>query len=118
MSDAEIREIVKTYICSATFGQEDRLRALLHPNFQTAGQIGDAEHWFDRDAAIASCIRNAQPPEAPMPIWSIKSMTIFAQSAAVVVESRYNEALFTEILTFLLCAGDWRLAFKSFEISA
>jgi len=112
---SDIEAAVETYIRAATYGLKEDLLALFHPKFKTAGPLAEQVGWFDREAAIRFCEENAMPEEAPMPIWRLRNAAAFKGTAFAVVESKFLDQTFVEVLTFLKEDGRWQLAFKSFE---
>ncbi len=115
MSLDQIESAIKKYIHAATYGVKDDIIDLFHPNFKTAGKLGDQLAWFDRDTIIGICEENAISMDEPLPVWKILDSNVLATSAFAVVESKSASSTFIEILRFLYADGRWQLAFKSFE---
>ena len=114
---SDIEAAIETYIRAGTYGLKEELLNLFHPNFKTAGPLAEQIAWFDRETAIRFCEENALPTEAPLPSWQVRDAAAFETSAFAVVESKFLDQTFVEVLTFLKEDGRWQLAFKSFETS-
>ncbi|NDW52802.1 nuclear transport factor 2 family protein [Aliiroseovarius sp. PrR006] len=110
-----IEDAVDAYIRATTRGLAEELADIFHENFTTAGLHGGQMQWFDRETIIEFCVKNAQPENDPLPVWSILHSNVFETTAYAVVESKLPNSTFTEVLTFFREAERWRVAFKSFE---
>jgi hypothetical protein len=111
---AAVTEVVSDYVHAMTRGDRAELERIF---FEAASEVGHYQGkllWNSRDAFIRMC--EDEGDAAIKPAWSIRSLSIHGDIAAVHVQNDWAGMGFDDILTLLQHEGVWRIVSKVFHI--
>ena len=106
---SDVQSALRDYMEGANLGDRDRLGAVLHPDFRTAGYWDGKLIWMTRDDALAAAGGDTVPE------WHMTSPIIHGDTAQTIVSSMWNGKTFVEIVTLIRVEDKWQLVFKSFH---
>ncbi len=110
-----INAAVERYVLAMSVGDEQGLRAAFHPSASVSGTYQNATEWLSVDAYIGEMLGAGLPPNHS-PRWKIGLIDITGDAAAVKVEDEFGSMVFTDYLSLLKIAGEWKIVNKLYHL--
>ena len=117
MDEKRITAAVEEYVLAISIAAEERLRAIFHPSASIVGNYHGAVEWLSVDAYVGEVLGAGLPPN-DAPDWRLLSLDITMDTAVVKVEDGFGAMRFTDYLSFLKIAGDWKIVGKVYHLHA
>ncbi|WP_027061336.1 nuclear transport factor 2 family protein [Mesorhizobium loti] len=115
-AETQVTPAVERYVLAMSTGDEDGLRAAFHANASVMGNYQGAVEWLSLDAYVAEVIGASLPPNNN-PKWSVTSIDITDDAASVKMEDEFGSMRFTNYLSLLRIAGEWKIVSKLYHPS-
>lgn len=102
------------YVEGMARGDDAALRRAFHPDANSIGHFDGGLEWSGLDAFIAACAAEAIPAAAPVPPWTVESVSVAGDTAVVGVVNVWAGLSFRDTLTLLHHDGRWQIVGKLF----
>ncbi len=112
-----IRSAVRNYVLAMSVGDEQGLRAAFHPSASVIGNYQGAVEWLSVDGYVGEVVGAGLPPNHDPPC-SIGMIDITDDAASVRVEDEFGTMRFTDYLSLLKIAGEWKIVNKVYHLHA
>lgn len=110
-----ISAAVERYVLAMSVADEQRLRAAFHPSASVIGNYQGAIEWLSVDAYVGEVLGAGLPPNHS-PSWTVGSMDVTGDAAVVKVEDEFGSMTFTDYLSLLKIAGEWKIVGKLYHL--
>ena len=109
-----IRQVVTEYLEGMIYGQDDRLRASMHPLCMQAGHFGGDYEFYPRDAFIDAIKSDPKQPAGSAIRFDISLIDVTGDIAIVKVSDDCFGTTWTDYLTLIKHDGNWQIVMKAF----
>lgn len=113
--EGQISTAVQGYVLAMSTADEEGLRAAFHPSASVIGNYQDAVEWLTVDAYVREVASAGLPPN-DNPNWTIVSLDITNDAATVKLEDEFGSMKFTDYLSLLKIAGEWKIVSKLYHL--
>ncbi|MES0171246.1 nuclear transport factor 2 family protein [Mesorhizobium sp. M0006] len=110
-----ITATIEGYVLAMSTGAEEGLRAAFHPRASIIGNFQGAVEWLSVDAYVGEVMGAGLPPNTS-PNWTVASLDITGDTATVKVEDEFGTTRFTDYLSLLKIAGEWKIVSKLYHL--
>ena len=110
-----INAAVERYVLAMSAADEQGLRAAFHPSASVIGNYQSAIEWLSVDAYVGEVLGAGLPPNHS-PSWKISSIDVTDDAAIVKVEDEFGSMKFTDYLSLLKIAGEWKIVSKLYHL--
>jgi hypothetical protein len=109
-----IRAVVTDYLEGMIHGDNERLRAAMHPLCMQAGHVNGEYEFINRDAVIAAISGEPRQAAGTPIVHEIVFIDITGDMAAVKVVDECFGSVWTDYLTLIRHEGKWQIVMKAF----
>ena len=113
--ESQIIAVVEAYVLAMSAADEQKLRAAFHPSASIIGNYQDAVEWLSVDAYVGEVIGAGLSPNSS-PNWKVSLLDITVDAATVKVEDDFGSMKFTDYLSLLKIAGEWKIVSKLYHL--
>ncbi|MDH4442322.1 MAG: nuclear transport factor 2 family protein [Rhizobium sp.] len=118
MTDEQaVRDLAFLYVHAMAFGKEGELRAAFHPDAAIIGNYQNDLEWLSLDAFIGAIIAETPATPRSTPVCDVQSATVIGDTACVTVIDEFAGLRFTDILSMVKVAGNWKIVNKVYYIN-
>ena len=110
-----INDAVERYVLAMSASDEQLLRAAFHPSASVIGYFQTAIEWLSVDAYVGEVVGAGLPPNHS-PCWKIDSIDVTDDTATAKVEDEFGSMKFTNYLSLLKIAGEWKIVSKLYHL--
>jgi hypothetical protein len=112
-----ITAAVEAYVLAMSTADEKGLRAVFHPSASVIGNYGGVVEWLSVDAYVREVLGAGLAPN-DNPAWTIGLLDVTDDAAAVRLEDEFGSTRFTDYLSLLKIAGEWKIVSKLYHLHA
>ena len=113
--ESQINAAVEAYVLAMSTADEQKLRAAFHASASIIGSYQGAVEWLSVDAYVGEVIGAGLAPNSS-PNWKVSLLDITVDAATVKVEDEFGEMRFTDYLSLLKIAGEWKIVSKLYHL--
>lgn len=115
--EGQITAAVEGYVLAMSTASEEGLRAAFHPSASIIGNYQGALEWLSVDTYLREVLGAGLAPNNS-PNWKIGFIDITDDAATVKVEDEFGSMKFTDYLSLLKVAGEWKIVSKIYHLHA
>ena len=109
-----IRSVVTDYLEGMIYGQDERLRSVMHPLCMQAGHYKDQYEFIPRDEFIEAIRSETRQPQGTPIVHNIVSIDVTGDIAAVKLTDDCFGTTWTDYLILINHGGRWQIVMKAF----
>jgi hypothetical protein len=113
--ESQITAAVEGYVVAMSTGDEDALRAAFHPFASIIGNYQGEVEWLNVDAYVREVLGASMLPNYS-PSFRIGLLDITDDAATVKVGDEFGTMRFTDYLSLLKIAGEWKIVSKLYHL--
>ena len=106
---------VERYVLAVSAIDEQGLRAAFHPSASVIGYFQTAIEWISVDSYVGEVLGAGLSPNHS-PRWKIDSVDVTNDAAIAKVEDEFGSLKFTNYLSLLRIAGEWKIVSKLYHL--
>ncbi|RUW45532.1 MULTISPECIES: nuclear transport factor 2 family protein [unclassified Mesorhizobium] len=113
--ERQINAVVESYVLAMSTADQEKLRTAFHASASIIGNYQGAVEWLSVDGYVGE-VMGADLAPNNSPNWKILLLDITADAATVKVEDEFGSMKFTDYLSLLKVAGEWRIVSKIYHL--
>ncbi|QPC95360.1 nuclear transport factor 2 family protein [Mesorhizobium sp. INR15] len=113
--ESQINAVVDAYVLAMSAADAQKLRAAFHASASIIGNYQGAVEWLSVDAYVGEVMGAGLAPNSS-PNWKVSLLDITVDAATVKVEDEFGSMKFTDYLSLLKIAGEWKIVSKLYHL--